>query len=249
MLDYSWLLLIAVALGGIAQRATGMGFALVSAPLAIIALGPLEGVLMMNLLGIPAATLALILMWKRIEWNTVWLMIIPCAVGVWLGVEFIAVIDPAWLELGLGLVLAVAVVVTLKTPPLPETRSLVGPAIATGAFAGFLNAAASIGGPPLVVYRNLRKWSPLSFSPTIQPLLITMSGGSFVLKTLTGTVPLPHYGLFSWLGLVAALAIGVSLGELISRRLSIERLAQAITGIAIVGSLVTLVRGAMSLVG
>ena len=249
MLDYSWLLLIAVALGGVAQRATGMGFALVSAPLAIIALGPLDGVLMMNLLGIPAATLALVLMWKRIEWNTVWMMILPCALGVWLGVEFIAVIDPAWLEMGLGIVLAIAVVVTLKTPPLPETRSLVIPAIATGAFAGFLNAAASIGGPPLVVYRNLRKWSPLSFSPTIQPLLITMSGGSFLLKTLTGTVPLPSYGALSWGALVVALAIGVGVGELISRRLSIDHLSRAITGIAIAGSLVTLVRGAMSLLG
>jgi uncharacterized membrane protein YfcA len=248
MIDYPWLLLLAVAMGGIAQRATGMGFALASAPLAIIALGPLEGVLLMNLLGLPAAGLALFLLWRKIEWNVILPMFIPCVFGIWLGVWFLGEIDPAFLEVGIGLALLLAVIITVKSPPLPSTTSLFIPATLTGLSSGFLNAVASIGGPPLVVFRNLKRWSPESFTPSIQPLLITMSGGSFLLKTLSGPVPLPSYSIISWVGLIGALGAGILLGQLISRKISLETTSKAITWLAILGSLATLIRGSISLV-
>ena len=131
MIDYPWLLLLAVAMGGIAQRATGMGFALASAPLAIIALGPLEGVLLMNLLGLPAAGLALFLLWRKIEWNVILPMFIPCVLGIWLGVWFLGEIDPAFLEVGIGLALLLAVIITVKSPPLPSTTTLIPTPIST----------------------------------------------------------------------------------------------------------------------
>ncbi len=248
MFDVPVLLLLAVVLGGVAQRATGMGFALASAPLAIIALGPLQGVIMMNLFGIPAAALALVLMWKSIEWRMVGIMVFPCIVGVWLGVGFLSRIEPAALEVGLGFFLVIAVLVTLRTPPLPQSRSLVVPAVVTGFSAGFMNAVASIGGPPLVVFRNLRKWSPETFTPTIQPLLITMSGGSLLVKSITGTVVLPTFDDLGWLALALALAAGIFLGQMVAKKLSVSLASKAITGIAIVGSTVTLIRGLLVLV-
>jgi uncharacterized membrane protein YfcA len=241
-------IMLAVAMGGVAQRATWMGFALASAPLAIIALGPLEGVLLMNLLGLPAAGLALFLLWRKIEWNVILPMFIPCVLGIWLGVWFLGEIDPAFLEVGIGLALLLAVIITVKSPPLPSTTSLFIPATLTGLSSGFLNAVASIGGPPLVVFRNLKRWSPESFTPSIQPLLITMSGGSFLLKTLSGPVPLPSYSIISWVGLIGALGAGILLGQLISRKISLETTSKAITWLAILGSLATLIRGSISLV-
>lgn len=247
MLEAPILLLLAVVLGGIAQRSTGMGFALASAPLAIIAIGPLQGVLMMNLLGIPAATMALVLLWRRIEWPTVFAMILPCVIGVFLGVQFLSLIDPAYLEFGLGIALLLAVIITLRAPALPASRSLTVPSVITGFSAGFLNAVASIGGPPLVVYRNLRKWPVESFTPTIQPLLITMSGSSFLVKSLTGAVAVPMFSLGAWLSLAVALSIGLIIGQQISKRLSMPAAGKAITLIAVIGSIATLIRGLISL--
>ena len=235
-------------MGGVAQRATGMGFALASAPLAIIAMGPLEGVLLMNLLGLPAAGLALFLLWRKIEWRVILPMFIPCVLGIWLGVWFLTEVDPSYLEVGIGFALLLAVIITVKSPPLPPTSSLFIPATLTGLSSGFLNAVASIGGPPLVVFRNLKRWSPDSFTPSIQPLLITMSGGSLLLKTWSGPVPLPSYSAISWLVLFAALSVGLIVGELISRKLSSDHTIKAIIWLAILGSLVTLVRGATSLI-
>lgn len=243
MIDYAWLLLLAVAMGGIAQRATGMGFALAAAPLAIIAVGPFEGVLLMNLLGLPAAGLAMFLNWRKIEWNIILPMFLPCALGIWLGVSFLKEVDPAFLEVGIGFVLLLAVIITVKSPPLPSTQSLFIPASLTGLASGFLNAVASIGGPPLVVFRNLKRWPPDRFIPTIQPLLIMMSGGSLLFKTWGGAIPLPSYSLISWIVLLGALGAGLLVGELISRKLSLERTSNAITWLAILGSVATLIRG------
>lgn len=248
MIDYPWLLLLAVAIGGVAQRATGMGFALASAPLAIIALGPLNGVLLMNLLGLPAAGLALFLLWRKIEWRVILPMFIPCIIGIWLGVWFLSEIDPAYVEVVIGLSLLFAIVITLKSPPLPSTSSLLIPATITGLASGFLNAVASIGGPPLVVFRNLKRWSPEFFTPSIQPLFITMSVGSILLKTWSGPVPWPSYSVISWLGLLVALGVGIAFGEIVARKLSLEHTTKAITWLAILGSLTTLIRGAAALI-
>lgn len=243
MIDYPWLLLLAVAIGGVAQRATGMGFALASAPLAIIAVGPLEGVLLMNLLGLPAAGLAMIVSWKKIEWNVIVPMFLPCVVGIGVGVWLLSQVNPAYLEVGIGFVLLLAVIVTVMTPALPSTRSLFVPASLTGLASGFLNAVASVGGPPLVVFRNVKKWSPTAFIPSIQPLLITMSGGSLLVKTWSGSVPFPPYSITSWLVLISALGLGLVAGTLISRLLSAERTINAIIWLAILGSAATLIRG------
>jgi uncharacterized membrane protein YfcA len=169
-------------------------------------------------------------------------------VGIGIGVWFLGGVDPAYLEVGIGFVLLLAVIITVKSPPLPSTQSLFIPASLTGLASGFLNAIASVGGPPLVVFRNLKKWPPDRFIPTIQPLLITMSGGSLLLKTWSGSVPLPSYSITSWLLLLAALGIGLVAGTLISRRLSLEHTSNAITWLAILGSAATLIRGATLIV-
>jgi len=144
--------------------------------------------------------------------------------------------------------LLVAVIITVKSPPLPSTQSLFIPAVLTGLASGFLNAVASIGGPPLVVFRNLKRWPPDRFIPTIQPLLIMMSGGSLLLKTWGGSIPLPSYSLISWIVLLGALGVGLLVGELISRKLSLERTSNAITWLAILGSAATLIRGVTLLI-
>jgi hypothetical protein len=74
-----------------------------------------------------------------------------------------------------------------------------------------------------------------------------MSGGSFLLKTLSGPVPLPSYSIISWVGLIGALGAGILLGQLISRKISLETTSKAITWLAILGSLATLIRGSISL--
>ena len=70
-----------------------------------------------------------------------------------------------------------------------------------------------------------------------------MSGGSFLLKSWGGSIPLPSYSLISWIVLLAALGVGLLVGQLISRKLSLERTSNAITWLAILGSLATLIRG------
>ena len=56
-----------VALGGLAQSVTGLGFALVAAPALIALLGPSQGVAVVVLLGALASVLPLIGHWRRVR--------------------------------------------------------------------------------------------------------------------------------------------------------------------------------------
>ena len=49
----------AILLGALTQRLTGMGFALVAAPLLVVVVGPLTGVQLLQVIGIVASSLVL----------------------------------------------------------------------------------------------------------------------------------------------------------------------------------------------
>ncbi|MGO1354328.1 MAG: sulfite exporter TauE/SafE family protein, partial [Brachybacterium tyrofermentans] len=54
---------LSVFIGAISQRATGMGFALLSAPFLVLVLGPLQGILAVNAASVLANSLILVQVW------------------------------------------------------------------------------------------------------------------------------------------------------------------------------------------
>src|SRR5690625_5732591 len=62
-------LLIAIFLGGMAQRATGMGLALVAAPFIVVALGPAAGVVVANLLGVVGSAMVYARVRHSVDWR------------------------------------------------------------------------------------------------------------------------------------------------------------------------------------
>ena len=71
----------AVLLGAATQRLTGMGFALVSAPLLVAVLGPLTGVQLLQVFGIFASALVLAqVCWRRGPHSV--LLMLPVVVGI-----------------------------------------------------------------------------------------------------------------------------------------------------------------------
>ena len=73
MIDPEWwplaLAALAVLAGAVAVRTTGMGFALLSSPFLVMALGPFEGILVTNVCGIVAALLNLTAVHTDLDWK------------------------------------------------------------------------------------------------------------------------------------------------------------------------------------
>ena len=55
--------------GAVAQRSTGMGFALLASPFLTLVLGPFEGILVANVCGTVASALNLSQVWRDVDWR------------------------------------------------------------------------------------------------------------------------------------------------------------------------------------
>ena len=75
--------------GAIAQRVSGMGFALVVAPVLVLLIGPFDGVLMVNICGAASALMVVTRVWREISWKHYFLLAIPA-------VAALLVKDGAW---------------------------------------------------------------------------------------------------------------------------------------------------------
>ena len=75
----------AVLAGAVTMRVTGMGFSLVAAPFLVLAVGPLEGVLVAHVCGTAAALLNLTQLHRDVDWRRAAWLVPAGLVGVLLG--------------------------------------------------------------------------------------------------------------------------------------------------------------------
>ncbi len=155
-------MMLSVVLAAATQRITGLGFALVSAPLLVLASGPITGVLLANLLSLITNLAVLAQTWRQVDLRRVLLLAVPALCFVPVG-QFVArLLSPAVLMVGIGgLVLAALAAVRLLQRTVVFSGK--GGAIAAGALSGFMNVTAGVGGPAMALYALASKWPHRSF--------------------------------------------------------------------------------------
>jgi uncharacterized membrane protein YfcA len=105
--------LVAVFVGAVAQRVTGLGFALVVAPVLVILLGPFDGVMIVNLCSVLSASLVLSAVWRDVEWRRYRLLAGPAVVGIVPGALLAYLLPEPALEIGIGGLLVAALTTSL----------------------------------------------------------------------------------------------------------------------------------------
>lgn len=230
------LLAVAVLLGALTQRATGLGFALVSAPFLVLLLGPTAGVSLSNVLSASLCALVLARTGRRTLWREVAVLAVPALLAIPLGVLVVRTLPdgPLLIAVGALSVGAVGVVaVGRRRELLPGRRS----AVLAGALAGFMNVTAGVGGPMVTAYAVSRHWPLPVFIPTAQATLLVVNVASLAAKGL------PSLGPTVWVASGIALVAGLGAGELVSRRLGAARGLQLVIAVALAGGIATVVRG------
>lgn len=223
-----------VLLAAATQRITGLGFALVSAPLLVLTSGPVSGVLLANLLSL-VTNLVLAQTWRDVDFRRVLLLGIPALCLIPVGQIVAKQLPPAALMLGIGaLVLAALGAVRW----LRRTTVFTGPggAIAAGALSGFMNVTAGVGGPAVTLYAIGTRWAHTSFVGSMQLYFAMINTGSILAKGL------PQVGTITLAGAFAALAIGLAVGQVLTRHISAERARTAVLVMAIMGATGTVLK-------
>ncbi len=235
-------MLLSVVLAAATQRVTGLGFALVSAPLLVLAAGPINGVLLANLLSLVTNVIVLAQTWREVELKRVLLLAIPALCLVPVG-QFVAHrLPPTALMIGIGgIVLAALAAVRL----LQRTRLFAGPggAVAAGALSGFMNVTAGVGGPAITLYAVGSRWPQRSFVGSMQLYFAMVNLGSIIAKGL------PHVGSLAMSGALASLGVGLGIGHFAARRVSPGQARNAVLVLAVAGAAATVIKGVVLSLG
>ncbi|AWG00909.1 sulfite exporter TauE/SafE family protein [Clavibacter michiganensis subsp. insidiosus] len=240
--------LVAVFVGAVAQRVTGLGFALVVAPVLVILLGPFDGVMIVNLCSVLSASLILAGVRRDVECRRYLLLAGPAVVGIVPGALLAYLLPEPALEIGIGVLLVAALTTSLALRR--TTRVIDGPGVMAGFgfAAGVMNAAAGIGGPSVSVYAVVSRWKQRGFAATLQPFFLTTGAASLITKLVLAPDRLPDLGAAAWVGIVVTLVAGVGAGTLLAPRIPSRGARTAVVVISFTGAVTAIVKGVGGLV-
>lgn len=133
---------LGVVAGALTQRITGIGFALVCAPLLVLVAGDTE-------------------------WVKGLLLAVPALLAIPVGAYVARTMAPAPLMDVIGLLVIVALGAVVLSERARVLRGRAG-AIGAGAASGFMNVTAGVGGPAIVLYAVSTGWAHRKFVATFQ---------------------------------------------------------------------------------
>ncbi|KDN81934.1 sulfite exporter TauE/SafE family protein [Kitasatospora cheerisanensis] len=227
----------AVVLAGAAvQRLSGVGFALIAAPVLVLLLGPADGVGLSNCASGAISVLGLAAEWRGVRPGRTVPLVLAAAITVPVGARLAATAPEAVLLVAIGAVVSVASVVVMLGVRAAALRGVPG-AVAAGAAGGLLNAAAGVGGPAVSLYAANCGWSAREFLPNAQLFGLAVNAMSLSAK---GFPALTHP---QWAAAGSAVAAGTAAGHLLSGRIPDRPLRRLVLALALAGGLVTLTKG------
>jgi hypothetical protein len=219
-----------VALGGLAQSVTGLGFALVAAPALIALLGPRQGVGVVVLLGTLASVLPLLGQWRRVRVRDTATLLVPTLLATPVVAALLAGVDTATVAVAAGVAVLVGVVALWRGLTWSRLVSLPG-AVGTGIASATLNVVGGVGGPPVGLYAANAGWDPPESRASLQAFFLVQG---IATAAVVG---------FTWpdVWMVLALAVGTLLGMWLAPRIPEHAARLAVLGVAAFGGVALIV--------
>ncbi|WP_295625335.1 sulfite exporter TauE/SafE family protein [uncultured Corynebacterium sp.] len=247
----TWALLVialVALIGACLQRVSGMGLGLIGAPVLSLMVGPVAGVLIINVLAAVNAIFQTLSVRENVDWRKFWLIGPVMVVGAVPGAWVVHSTPTAPLQVIVGGIVLLGLAVTTFMPKHMRVDGS-GYAMASGAAGGFMNTLAGIAGPAITVYAQASRWPQKTFAATLQPLFFVSGAVSLVAKEFSAAEPLiPTAPWYLWaIGFVAMIA-GLKIGTRIARRTDVRKARRLALIVASSGAAVTLIRGLIGMI-
>ena len=238
---------LAVILGAMAQRVSGMGFALVAAPVLVLLVGPFDGVLMVNICGAASASLVLTRVWRHVDWGQYTRLVVPALLAIIPGSIVSVLLGGPALQITIGALLIVALTASLLVHRSGRLFARTPTAIGAGAASGFMSATAGISGPAAGIYGILTGWEHRAFAATLQPFFVTLGTSAFIGKIIANGGRFPDYDWWLWVVVIVCTLVGLTAGEFFARRISAHIARRVVIAISYLGGIVAIVDGVAAL--
>lgn len=235
---------LAVLAGAVAQRVSGMGFALVLAPVLVLAVGPVDGVLMVNICGALSACLVITRVWRLIDWRQYLLLVGPALLAIVPGALVAARLGGPTLQVVIGVLVLAALTVSLAVTRADRVAARVPTGLLAGAASGFMSATAGVSGPGASIYAVLTRWEHRQFAATIQPFFATLGAAAFFGKIVALPDGLPDYDWWLWPLILGCTVVGLAVGERLAGVVSARAARRSVIALAYAGGVVAVLDGA-----
>ena len=236
----------AVAVGACLQRISGMGVGLIAAPVLSLLLGPIDGILLVNLLAVINAATNTWGMRADVDWKKFAPIALALVIGVVPGTWVVANAPTNVLLVLVGALLLLALsVVTLGKRYVPRVEGVV-PAALSGVIGGFMNTLAGVAGPAITVYAEAARWPQRVYAATLQPIFLVAGTLSFTVKVAAGAADVRGIEPALWVATLAALAVGIGAGKRLAPRVPSTTAHKIALGLAFAGGATALVRGLLA---
>ena len=239
-----------VCLGSFLQWASGMGLGLVASSVLSIVLGPVSGVVVVNLLAAVNAAFITITVWSRIDWRKFALIGSPMILGALPGALMVQQFSTAVLQIIIGTALLLALALAIFGARLLPKLSGALPAIGAGMAGGFMNTIAGVAGPAITVYAQLSCWDHSRFAATLQPIFVVAGILSLTTKiAIIGMEPVQQTHPVVGIAGLVAMGTGIWIGTKAEQRISREKARTVALSIAVLGGASALTRGLLAVLG
>jgi len=204
------LYLLATFIGGMTTGIAGFAMGLVVSGIWLHILTPIQTAALIVGYALLAQTYSIWQLRQAMSWRKVAPFIIGGAVGVPIGTILLAYINPAYLRIGVGVLLVLYSIYGLAKPALKPVQGGVSADLGIGFFNGLLGGLTGLGGIIVTVWVQLRGWPKDVQRIVFQPVILAAQGMTAVSLAFAGaytaeTIKLYLYGL-------PALAAGIWIG-------------------------------------
>lgn len=233
----TWAVVLAVAIGALAQSVSGIGFVLVCGPVLVAVLGPAEGVRLSVVLSMVVNVVVLARTWRQASLRDAALLLVPAVLATPLLVRLLRSAPERAAEAlaGAATLLGAALLAAGLRWRAAGTRA---GAVAAGVVSAAMNVVAGVGGPAVALYAANAGWPASALRSTAQVHFLVLN---VVAATALG---LPSASGALVAACLAALAVGLALGAPLAARVPEATARRTTLALAGLGGLVVLLRAA-----
>lgn len=240
------MVIAAVLIGSSMQRITGMGFALVAAPFLVLLLGPIDGVIVVNVCGALTSGLIFMRVFRQVDWQRYRILAVCAVAGIIPGSYVLRFVSVAWLEIAIGVLVAAGLTVSVNLGRV-VVRDRLSLRVVAGLTSGFMNTTAGVGGPATSIYAIATGWPQRSFAATMQPYFLTIGLTSLASKYALGSASVPQLSVVMWILIGCACLVGLIIGDRLTTVVEPHLARRLLVAVAYLGSVATIARGILLL--
>ncbi|WP_027018526.1 sulfite exporter TauE/SafE family protein [Corynebacterium massiliense] len=235
--------------GACLQRVSGMGIGLVGGPVLMLILGPVQGILVVNVFACINAMVTTMTVRDHVDWRRFWLIAPVMVFGSIPAALLISNMDtgPLLIVVGGALVAALAVV-TFGKRFVPVLHGP-GAAISAGVLGGFTNTLAGAAGPVIAVYAQAARWPTYVYTATLQPIFFVGGLISVLVKLGFGAGGMASVDWVIWPAAFVGMFAGIVVGGWLAGKIDRENAHRLSLIVAVLGALSAMIRGVTQILG